>query len=481
MQFSNTVRQKKRKLLSAFLFAFFLTGLTLHAQNKGIDSLNRCLVVTSIRIEGNSITKPHIIYRELLFKTGDTITIDEMASLFEQSKQNLLNTSLFNFVTVTWSKSGIGLDVSISVIERWYIWPSPIFEITDRNINSWWASRDFTRVNYGFRIKWSNFRGRMENLDAFLRFGKNHQYSLLYELPYIDKTKKLGAGFEIGYIRKREVGYETRLDKLDYIFNKDYLLHQQYGALKISYRRNIKTIHLLEIRYQHIDFSDSLLSYNSEFAYPQQSVTDFLSCYYKLKIDHRDAKYYPLSGWYIDAEFYKAGLGLKFEEPVNTLWVRTTSRFFVPLSKHWFFGTSLVGKFSSGSKQPYFWMQGLGYDRDFVRGYEYYVIDGKHYVLTRNNIKFAILPERNTNLAFISTPKFSRIHYASYLTLFADAGMAWEGLSQEENLNTLPGKLLVGGGLGLDIVTYYDKVIRIEYALNKLGESGIFIHLIAGI
>jgi hypothetical protein len=31
------------------------------------------------------------------------------------------------------------------------------------------------------------------------------------------------------------------------------------------------------------------------------------------------------------------------------------------------------------------------------------------------------------------------------------------------------------------MVTYYDKVVRIEYAINKSGKSGIFIHFIAGI
>jgi outer membrane protein assembly factor BamA len=481
MQPSKTVCLKLKVISIAFLLAFLFVAQNTLACIQRLDSLPDQFVICSIRITGNSITKPYIIYRELLFNSGDTLTKDHAETLFEKSKQNLLNTSLFNFVTITGDADGNAMTVNISVIERWYIWPSPIFEITDRNINSWWASRDYTRVNYGLRIKWSNFRGRMENLDAFLRFGKNHQYSILYEIPYIERSKRFGAGIELGYVRKREVGYETNQDKLDFIFNKDYLLRQQYGAFRISYRRNIETSHLAELRFQHVAFSDSLLLYNPDFSYPLKPVLDFLSFYYKLKIDHRDAKYYPLSGWYLDAELYKAGLGFEFENPVNTFWVRTTSRYFLSLAKRWYLGTSLVGKFSSGSYQPYFLMQGLGYDRDFIRGYEYYVIDGKHYVLTRNNIKFAILPEKVSNLLFIPTEKFSRVHYASYLNLFADAGVAWGGRSKDDSKNSLPGNFLVGAGVGLDIVTYYDKVIRVEYSINKLGENGIFIHLIAGI
>jgi hypothetical protein len=45
----------------------------------------------------------------------------------------------------------------------------------------------------------------------------------------------------------------------------------------------------------------------------------------------------------------------------------------------------------------------------------------------------------------------------------------------------LPDSFLRGIGAGIDIVTYYDKVMRLEYSVNGWGESGIFIHFIAGI
>lgn len=472
----------KRKVnVIALCWVLLILSLYSSAGQSSIDSLGRPIRVASIHISGNTITKPYIIYRELLFKEGDSIISERAGAVFEKSRQNLLNTSLFNFVTLSTYEDQSGIHITISVVERWYLWPTPIFEITDRNLNSWWSSHDFTRVNYGVRLKWFNFRGRMENIDLFLRAGKNRQFSLVYELPYIEKSKRFGIGLEGGYIRKREVGFETQNNKLEYLFNEDFLYRQYYTAFRIGFRRSINTSHQLELRYQHIDFADSLLLHNPEFAYPSMKTSDYLSLYYKLKIDYRDAKYYPLSGWYLDAEVFKAGLGAGFERPVDVLWLRSTARFFLPLSKRWFFGSSIVGKVSSGSTQPYFLMQGLGYDRDFVRGYEYYVVDGNHYVLSRNNIKFAILPEKSSNLNFIPSQKFSRIHYASYLTLFADAGCTWIGNSAYGSSNTLPGKLLLGTGVGLDVVTYYDKVLRVEYSVNKLGESGIFIHFIAGI
>ncbi|MCB0565677.1 MAG: hypothetical protein KDD01_15005, partial [Phaeodactylibacter sp.] len=44
-------------------------------------------------------------------------------------------------------------------------------------------------------------------------------------------------------------------------------------------------------------------------------------------------------------------------------------------------------------------------------------------------------------------------------------------------LNPLSNRLLWGGGIGLDIVLYYDKVIQIEYSFNDLMENGLFLHL----
>lgn len=41
-------------------------------------------------------------------------------------------------------------------------------------------------------------------------------------------------------------------------------------------------------------------------------------------------------------------------------------------------------------------------------------------------------------------------------------------------------QLIYGGGIGLDFVTYYDMVFRLEYGINKFKELGflfILLHL----
>lgn len=467
-------------VLNLLMFSALFQG---SAQN---ESAFHWVKVDSVKISGNKKTLENIILREILFTSGDTLPANEFPRLVNQSRLNLLNTSLFNFVTVdtvsVFDQEGIRfVNVVFSLLERWYIWPVPILQITDRNFNAWWKSRDFTRINYGIDLKWSNFTGRMDELNATFQLGKNRKFSLAYQNPYVDKKKRFGMGFSAGYVNNREVGYITAYDELVFAFVPDGLSVEKYISINGTFRNNIFVTHQLVAGLNSASYSDTLLQLNPDYSYQDIDDPLYLSIYYKFKIDHRDIKYYPLKGWYVDVEINKSGLGFGFEQPVNVAWAKTTTRFYSKLAKRWYSGVSFIGKVSSSAWQPYFQIEALGYSRDYVRGYEYNVIDGKHFALFRSNVKFALVPERAHSIGFIPTPKFGHIHYALYLTAFADAGYVWQPQFTDQNTNSLPQTLLAGAGIGIDLVTYYDKVVRLEYALNKSGKSGIFIHFIAGI
>lgn len=471
------------KTVSGFVLLMLLAFFSVSAQKRPMP---RFVTVNSIELIGNTRTHNHIVNRELLFSKADVFLPDEFSKRVNQSRLNLLNTSLFNFVTIDTASSGLSADtlsmnIKISLLERWYIWPEPILQNSDRNFNAWWQSHDLTRINVGLNTKWFNFTGRMDELDAIVQLGKNHRLVLAYQIPYLNNRKTAGIGFEVGYTLKREVGYATSNDKLVYAFSSQGLAAERYFSINTTYRNNIFTTHQLVAGLRKISFSDSLLRMNPDYSYTKTDEPVFFNLYYKLKIDHRDIKYYPLTGWYADLELNKAGIGFKFEKPVNTAWAKTTTRVFAKLAPRWYTGISFIGKVSSSAVQPYFLIEGLGYNRDYVRGYQYNVIDGKHYSLMRSTVKFALIPEREHKIGFIPSPKFSRIHIAMYLTAFADAGYVWQPQWVGLFNNKLPKTLLAGTGIGVDLVTYYDKVVRIEYAINKSGKSSIFIHFVAGI
>jgi len=145
-----------------------------------------------------------------------------------------------------------------------------------------------------------------------------------------------------------------------------------------------------------------------------------------------------------------------------------------PLIKRFYFSTGESFKYTAGKNVPYYMSRGLGYGKDFLRGYEYYVIDGQDYVLLKTNLKFELLPKKVVHYSFIPLDKFATIPYSFYLNLYADGAYVNDDLYSANN--PLNNSWQYSFGAGIDFVTYYDMVFRFEYSVNKLGETGFFLH-----
>ena len=94
--------------------------------------------VNSIKIEGNKVTKRATVLRELSFQVGDSLTLKEFNENLKQSELNIGSQWLFNFVDIITYFNQNEIDVTIEVTERWYVWPYPILEISERNFNVFW-------------------------------------------------------------------------------------------------------------------------------------------------------------------------------------------------------------------------------------------------------------------------------------------------------------------------------------------------------
>jgi len=68
--------------------------------NSDLTDFRIQIVVDTIILSGNKTTHPSIIFRELTFSQSDTIPAFEFYNNLSRSRENLLNTSLFNFVTM---------------------------------------------------------------------------------------------------------------------------------------------------------------------------------------------------------------------------------------------------------------------------------------------------------------------------------------------------------------------------------------------
>ena len=155
------------------------------------------ITVGSITLNGNNKTQNDIILRELSFEEVKSYSAAILQEKITESKKNLINLKLFNFVEINKIQTNNLVEVTINVIERWYIWPYPVFEISERNFNTWWKEfatnnySDFSRLNYGIFFNWENFRGRNELIKLKIRKGFKEHYLLAYEVPYFNKNKTI--------------------------------------------------------------------------------------------------------------------------------------------------------------------------------------------------------------------------------------------------------------------------------------------------
>ncbi len=437
-------------------------------------------IIDSIVLLGNNITKDFIILRELDFKTGDTISSGKLFAAFQISQQNLMKTSLFNFVNISDSIVGQGdlseIHVHIAFVERWYLWPFPIFEISDRNLNVWWQDKNFDRVSYGLFLNKENNRGRMEKLRLLLRFGYDERYEISYQIPYINQKQTFGAGMGMGWIQNHEVAYQTLDNKQEFIRDESkYLFTNYYSYFTLTHRPTLFHYHMVQLKFNYFSFGDTVLALNPNYSFNGSKTNEYFSLNYQFISDHRDSKVYPLVGNYFSGQLSKSGLGITKTDNLGMMDLMGSYRKYWDLPNNLYFSTDWTGKISTNRDQPYFYQRGLGYDRNFVRGYELYVIDGQSYVLSKNTMKYALIPPKVSTIGFIKSEKFSKIHYALYANLFVDLGYvdAFRNYDTEDLAKTL----LLGAGVGLDLVTYYDMVLRVEFSINKKGEAGIYFHL----
>lgn len=458
----------------AFLFLFALISNNAPSQDY--------IIVNKILIQGNKKTKDYIIRRELSFSELDTIAIAKISDKFTESSNNLINTSLFHFanIFILDSNSGPYVDIQINLTERWYLWPVPVADIDERNFNSWLESKRLSRLSAGANLSYLNSRGRMEQFHLSFLAGYNTVFGIEYDFPYLNPKKTIGIKVLAKHIRNHETKVETTSNKINYLkIESTNAIEESVFGVGLKFRPNLYFSNEFTVAYEFFKINDTIFSINPDFAVNKASKLHFFYLYNKLKIDKRDYKSYPLKGYYADIEFFKYGLGILNNAP-DFFSLKTTLRKYFKISNKFYYAAGAVLKISDNNSQAYLLQKGLGYGRDFVRGYEYYVIDASSFFYFKSNLKYTVIPENIYEVPFIKTEKFNTIPYSLHANLFLDFGKT-KAHKYNSETNFLDNEFLYGVGVGLDLVTYYDRVARFEFTINKEGESGLYLHFIAPI
>ncbi len=442
-----------------------------------IDSVaDRLLTVDRVIIIGNKVTRNRIIERELSLKPGDTIRKSALQGSLQWDKNKLYNLRLFNTVTVrALELPNDRLDILVELTERWYIFPVPIFELSDRNFNEWWNNynHDFNRINYGIRLYKNNFRGRNESLRFTAQFGYVRKFDLQYRIPNLDRKQKQGLTFNFDYGTPRNLAYKTVDHKLVYLESKQ-VVRTSFGAgIGYSYRKSFFETHSLSFNYREAEVIDTVLQLNPIYYNNGKTTQKYFALSYSFNSEHRDVVLYPLKGYQFT--FWASKAGLLPKDDVNQLELNATYAHHWPMGNNFFLSNFTSAYWSNPQNQPYNIFSALGYRNQLVRGFENYVVEGPEFALNKTTIKKKIFGKSWT-LNSMPIEQFSYLPLAIYVKAFADFGYVKNyPYYDEKGLNqAYSNKLLIGTGGGIDFVTTYDLVLRIEYTFTQQKPEGAF-------
>ncbi len=438
------------------------------------------VVIDSILLSGNKRTKDNIILRELDFKQGDLLSIDEVNVRFANNRLRLINTRLFNDAKLNisnWREDTINIEIDLR--EGWYIYPMPIFELADRNFNVWWVEQNhrFNRINLGLRFYYLNFTGRNDRLKIATQFGYTQKMEAKYQLPFANKKQTLGFSVNGLFSRNREVAYQTNQlsARQDFLrLDKGFGLKRGRAGAGLIFRPKLNITQKWNLDYLHHTINDTIRNLNSNFLGDGRLKQQYFSLEYEFEWDKRDRRYYPHNGFFLEVQAIKNGFGI-FNH-VNDFSVSATFANYFQTGKWLSFEYGVKGKKNIiTKKQPYYLLrQGLGYKEEFVRGYEFYVIDGQDYAYLKTGIRFHVLDVNINASKIVPINAFKLIPLRIYLKLNSDFGVVHDPFAVFDN--PVANQFLWGGGPAIDIVLYHSFVLRLEYSINRFKEKGLYLH-----
>ena len=478
----------KRKYYPFFVLLMIcchlLTAQPPAAQKKidtiAMPSISSTVKVGEIVIAGNKKTKKSIILREIPFKSGEEYSLDEIVKKFETARRQLMNTALFNAVIVA-AKNIEGnppagqvskIDVIVEVRERWYLFPVPYFVPVDRNLNQWIVENraSFDRVDYGLNLFYNNATGTNDKLSIGLIRGYTKRFSFGYDRLYIDKKLKWGMKFTFATGKNREVNYNTINNKQVFIKDENQYLRKFINtSAELTYRKAINTRHSFGIGYVSELLMDTVVSLNPFYFTSGRNSIRFPSIYYTLNYSNVNNIAYPTKGYVAQVSIKKNG----FNSTINVwqLYVKGLASW--PISAKTFFHLNVYGGIKLPFRQPYFNQRLFGYGDVYMQGFEYYVVDGVAGGYLKTTLNHELLNLTIKAPAGKKGKELQRIPFRIFGKVYGNSGYVH---NPQPGDNSLSNKILYAGGFGIDILTFYDITIKLDYSFNSLRQNGLFLH-----
>jgi outer membrane protein assembly factor BamA len=412
---------------SGFIYGMSPVGDTLHIKPIRVDS---------IEIRGNAMTDPDVIYRELTFKKGDTVSVD----LLQYNRERIYSLGIFNQVSVSQKPEKEGV-ILIDVHESWYIWPIPFIEMNDH---------DWNKLTYGIDLSIANFRGENQKIHIKSGFGYNPYLTVSYENPGLDSSGKFYFGFSASFGKLK-----NKSDSAKALFGGDFFSKYYDFSFSLGERFNKNEWLFWSLGYQKYSYPDSPI--NPTFSKLSPGSYPYTSLEYRF--DTRDLSQNASQGVYYDiSETYK-GFGSR---GISYQTLRLDLANYFPLGNTLVLKLRGIARQVSGSDISYFDLMYIGYDQR-IRGQYSYHQEGKGLYFGSAELKLPIVQELDIDFHFPIIPeRLQQFRTGLFGYLFTDAGSIHTDAFSLKGQSSGFG---FGAGLGILILPY--NILRIEAAFDK--------------
>jgi hypothetical protein len=207
---------------------------------------------------------------------------------------------------------------------------------------------------------------------------------------------------------------------------------------------------------------------NPKYFNTVQNQVSFPEISYTLNYNKVDYIPFPLTGWSGELSLLKRG----FRSDVNMWQLGGKMTHGWKLADKLYLGWQGFGMVRVPFDQPFINQRMLGYSDLYLRGLEKYVIDGVAATLSRQTVRYELFNFRVPT--FIRSRSHDEVPFRIYPKIFFDYGYVHNKFFNDNSLVNRP---LYSAGFGLDLVSFYDFVLRLDYSFNQLGQNGLFLHI----
>ncbi len=445
----------------------------------GTSQNDDSLTIRSFCFSGLVKTKEWYLLREIRYREGDKISFSRLDEVMELLRSDLRKTNLLTHIEVTPLLDFNGkneVEFQIYLQENWFVFPSLITEIADRNFNVWWNeyNHSLNRINLGLAIQHTNLTGCKDELTLSYHFGYTKRAVAKYYRPAFNTTSKLGFGGAMYYTEYKETPITTLNNKQIFIKDGDKILYRRREiSCGINYKKSTFWTFDLQLNHHRNSlnkelaekYPDFFLQSSTKQVYTQLSIS---ALYFDL-----DHILKPTRGLLAKWTITQTGIPYVEQYSYNSLF--QTVKMCHSFGKRIFLETALSAKCGiDRKKRPYNLYKGLGYTDTNISGYEYYVIDGLDYFYLNNQIRYFFYTF-NWNL-FRLLPGEPVFRIKTDVDIALQCSQAYVHDPFYNKGNEFVNRLLYSSGAGLNF-TWNDLVeFNIFYSINHAGQGGLYFH-----